>query len=317
MSKTAWLTRPPLTERPDTQSWHRKAGLGLAGLGLAIISVAAVFNWTTAPSLAESGGGVGTLAGTFAASTFGLGVTKLGIAIILIGIVAALWRRVHAVGAALPKLRVGTTDGDSRQPTGDLNSPYGPATISARAPEPLTIHRMAEVLWLPVLVMGAMALTAGLILGLMGSSEAAGTDAFRSASAWSQGTLFLGEGLLLSGISFLLGTILSSLRRGGSEVQESLGVSVQTLKMPATAKAFIALMAAGMMAAILQFVLYGVAASAAGDPAAYAVWVSWLGPFREVALGVLLAGIVLALASIATALGFQFHRLRQLAVSGN
>lgn len=314
MSTTAWLARPPLTERPDTQTWHRNTGLGLGGLGLVIIGVAAVSNWTTAPSAGGSGDTAGTLAGTFAASTFGLGVTKTGIAVILIGIVLALWRRVNAVGVALPELRAGTTDGQTRPLTGDLETPFGPARASARAPNPLTIHRMAEVLWLPVLAMGAMALAVGLVLGLVTSSEAAGTEAFRVASAWSQGTLFLGEGLLLSGISFLLGTILSSLRRGGAEVQESLGVSVHTLKMPATAKAFIALMAIGMMAAIVQFVLYGVAASVAAEPAAYAVWVSWLGPFREVALGVLLAGIVLALASIAKALGFQFHRLRQLAV---
>jgi len=314
MGTTAWLARPPVTERPDAQTWHRSAGLGLAGLGFAIIAAAAVTNWTTAPSVGVSGDTAGTLAGTFAASTFGLGVTKTGIAVILIGIVLALWRRVNAVSVALPQLRTGPANGDTRPRTGNLDTPYGPSSASARAPNPLAIHRMAEVLWLPVLAMGAMALAAGLVLGLVTSSEATGTEAFRVASAWSQGTLFLGEGLLLSGISFLLGTILSSLRRGGAEVQESLGVPVQTLRMPATAKAFIALMAIGMMAAIVQFVLYGVAASVAGDPATYAVWVSWLGPFREVALGVLLAGIVLALASIAKALGFQFHRLRQLAV---
>ena len=288
--------------------------MAIAGLGLVIVAVAVAVNFTTAPAVGGGSDTAGTLAGTFAASTFGLGVTKIGIAIILIGIVLSLWRRVNAVGVALPALRAGTTTGGPRPATGEVDTPYGPASATTRPPEPLSIHRMAELLWLPVLAMGAMALTVGLLLGLWTSSLAGGSEAFRVASAWSQGTLFLGEGLLLSGISFLLGTVLSSLRRGGAEVQESLGVSVQTLKMPATATAFIALMAIGMMAAIVQFVLYGVAATAAGDPAAYAVWVSWLGPFREVALGVLLAGIVLALASIARALGFQFHRLRQLAV---
>ncbi len=122
-----------------------------------------------------SGETAGTLAGTFAVSTFGLGVTK----------------------------------------PGDVDTPYGPARITAGAPDPLTIHRMAKTLWLPVLVMGPMALAAGLIIGLVTSSQAVGTDAFRAASAWAQGTLFLGEGLLLSGISLLLGAMLSSLRRGG------------------------------------------------------------------------------------------------------
>jgi len=220
---------------------------------------------------------------------------------------------VHAVGSALATLRPTGSNAATGSRTGDLETPYGPATASKGAPSPLRVHRMAEFMWLPVLAMGAMALLAGLLLGLWASSLSGGTATFRAASAWSQGTLFLGEGLLLAGISFLLATILSSLRRGGAEVQESLGVAVHTLKMPTTAKAFIALMALGMMAAIAQFVLYGIAAATAGDPATYAVWVSWLGPFREVALGALLAGIVLALATIARALGFQFHRVRQLA----
>ncbi len=314
MSRTAWIERPPPTERPDTQTWHRSAGLATAGLGLVIVGVAAVINLTSAPAVAES---AGALAGAFAASTFGLGVTKIGIALVLIGIVLALWRRVNAVSAALAALRAGAASEPKAAASGDLDTPFGPASTSSGPPAPLTIHRMAELLWLPVLAMGAMALAAGLLLGLWTSSLAGGTEAFRVAAAWSQGTLFLGEGLLLSGISFLLGTILSSLRRGGAEVQHSLGAPVQTLRMPAPAKAFIGLMALGMMAAIAQFALYGVAASMAGDAATYAVWVSWLGPFREVALGLLLAGIVLALASIAKALGFQFHRIRQLAVAGN
>ncbi len=313
MTTIAWIERPPLTERPDAQTWHRNTGVAIAGLGLVIVAVAVAVNFTTAPAVGGGSDTAGTLAGTFAASTFGLGVTKIGIAIILIGIVLSLWRRVTAVGTALQKLTAGRESGSDRPATGDVDTPYGPASATTRPPEPLTIHRMAELLWLPVLAMGAMALAVGLLLGLWTSSLAGGTAAFRVASAWSQGTLFLGEGLLLSGISFLLGTILSSLRRGGGEVQQALGVPVQTLQLPGTAKAFIALMALGMMAATAQFVLYGVAATTAGDPATYAVWVSWLGPFREVALGALLAGIVLALATIAKALGFQFHRVRQLA----
>ncbi len=313
MTTTAWIERPPLTERPDAQTWHRNTGMAIAGLGLVIVAVAVAVNVTTAPAVGGGSDTAGTLAGTFAASTFGLGVTKIGIAIILIGIILSLWRRVTAVGTALQRLAAGREAGSDHPATGEVDTPYGPASATTRPPEPLSIHRMAERMWLPVLAMGAMALTVGLLLGLWTSSLAGGTEAFRVASAWSQGTLFLGEGLLLSGISFLLGTILSSLRRGGGEVQQALGVDVQTLKMPGTAKAFIALMALGMMAAIAQFALYGIAASVAGDPASYAVWVSWLGPFREVALGVLLAGIVLALATIAKALGFQFHRVRQLA----
>ena len=123
----------------------------------------------------------------------------------------------------------------------------------------------------------------------------------------------MGEGLVLSGISFLLGTILASLRTGGAEVQQSLDVTVKTLKMPTTAKLFVALMAMGMMLSIVQLVLYVVAAGA-DSPAA---WFAWLGPLRELAFGLLLSGIVLALYTIGTVLGFQFGRIRELISEGN
>ena len=114
--------------------------------------------------------------------------------------------------------------------------------------------------------MGAMVLVTGLIVGLAAAAADPGSTAFRSLDAWWQGTLFLAEGLLLSGIAFLLGTILSSLRRGGGEVQASLNVPIQTPAVPKIAKAFIAVMMLGMMVAIAQFILYGVAAANAGLP---------------------------------------------------
>ena len=43
---------------------------------------------------------------------------------------------------------------------------------------------------------------------------------------------------------------------------------------------------------------------------------AWLGPLREVGLGLLLSGIVLALATIGNILGFQFYRLRELISTG-
>ena len=83
--------------------------------------------------------------------------------------------------------------------------------------------------------------------------------------------------------------------------------------MPFSAKIFVALMVTGMMLSIAQFALYIVAAEV-DSPAA---WFAWLGPLREVALGLLLSGIVLALYTIGTVLGFQFTRLRELVVEGN
>ena len=113
--------------------------------------------------------------------------------------------------------------------------------------------------------------------------------------------------------AFLLGSILSALRNGGGEVQESLGLTVQTLKMPASAKLFITVMVMGVMVSMAQFVLYIVAANA-DQPAA---WFAWLGPLREVGLGLLLLSIVLGLYTIGTVLGFQFNRIREIVTEGS
>lgn len=130
-----------------------------------------------------------------------------------------------------------------------------------------------------------------------------------------QGVQFLGEGLLLSAISFFLGTILGAIRSGGGDVQQSLRVSVKTLQMPFTAKLFVGLMMVGLMIKIAQFLLYARVASM-NDAGTILIWSTWLGPFREFGLGVLLSGIVLALATIAKALDFQFYRIRELIETG-
>ena len=163
-----------------------------------------------------------------------------------------------------------------------------------------------------MLLMGVMAVAIGFVLSLIQSGTADSTN-FRDLGAYVQGLQFMGEGLVLSGISFLLGTILASLRSGGGEVQESLGVTVKTLKMPASAKLFVLLMMMGMMLSIVQFVLY-IVATGVDHPG---TWFTWLGPLRELSLGLLLSGIVLALYTIGTVLGFQFTRIRELVTEGN
>jgi len=167
-----------------------------------------------------------------------------------------------------------------------------------------------------MLAMGVMAVLAGFVLSLV-QTRNIGTDPALATSqaAWVQGLQFLGEGFLLAGISFLLGTILGSLRKGGGEVQESVDVGVKTLDMPLTAKLFVGLMALGLMVEVFQFIAYAVVATF-DDPARIATYFTWLGPVREAGLGILLSGIVLALATIAKALGFQSWRLAEIVRTG-
>ena len=282
-------------------------------LGLLGATISVVANFVAAAGIDSENSYAQTLAWTFGLSIFSFGVVKIGIAVILMGIIDRLWVRVDAIKGALVALH---GNGGSPSPPGDIKTAWGKATVADAAPKLLPIHRLARAMWRPMLAMGAMALTTGLVSSWVWADKTPGTEGFRQAAAFTQGVEFLGETLLLSGIAFLLGTILAGLREGGGEVQSSLGLPVTTLKMPATAKAFVALMMTGMMAGIAQFILYIVQIGNADDPASYSAWTNWLGPFRELALGLILAGIVLALVTIGNVLAFQFDRVKSIQRAG-
>ena len=304
--------------RPDVEysaeTGHRKIGLGIGAIALMVGMVVAGLG-IYAASLVGTAGEEETL-GQVLAIAFGLNTTalvmlKAGIAIILVGILVRIWIRVESVKVSLavlrPDVKIGTYE------TGNVATASGPATVSEKSPGRLPIHRMANTMWAPMLLMGVMFVVAGLFVSWIWAGNV-GTSTGLSAAAWTQGLQFLGEGFVLASISFLLASILSGLREGGGEVQEALGLPVTTLKMPNTAKVFVVLMATGLMIEIVQFGLYVYITTF--DVARYTLWSSWLGPFRELGLGLLLGGIILALATIAKALGFQFSRIGDIVATG-
>lgn len=305
------LTRPVAGSDPRQQTRHRTVGFALGALGVLLVTIALIGNLSASDAAEASS--AQTLAWTFGLTTLGFGTVKLGIAIVLVGILVRLWLRVDGVEASLPSLRA-DDDGHGPQPGDTIATPYGRAIASTDLPSPLPIHRMARTMWAPMLAMGAMAVLAGFVISLVWADRAASGDSVVALSAWTQGLQFLGEGLLLAGISFLLGTILAALREGGSRVQHSLGLVVQTPRMPTTAKVFVGLMMLGLMVSVAQFVLYLVVAAGVENPTA---WFAWLGPLRELGLGLILAGIVMALVTIGNILGFQFHRMRQIMTVGH
>ncbi|MCH8066327.1 MAG: hypothetical protein IIC90_10975 [Chloroflexi bacterium] len=218
-----------------------------------------------------------------------------------------------------------------------IESKFGQTTVSSTGTGQALIHTIANWMWAPMILMGLMSLATAVGLGIaqasVGSDLGEEFTALRQANfetlkPLTAGFLFLGEALILSGIAFLLGTILGALRWGGGEVQESAGASVKTLKMPLSAKAFIMLMMVGLVAELVAFgtLLFvageahsaWIGASVAGVPgdigafdraAAYAAWAN---PLKEVALAMILTSIVLALYTISNVLGFQFSRIREL-----
>ena len=271
--------------------------------------------------IADDGSGDTTVlsltAWTFGVATAGIGTVKLGIALILWGVVRQLWIRVESTKVGLAKL-VPETEGKGDVASASAENPYMKVSVTEKPVPPYALHRMAYAMWLPMLLMGVMVVLAGLVFSIIEAVAGADGDTadFLTFSALAQGTEFLGEAFLLAGISLLLGSILGSLRQGGGEVQESLGVAVKTPIMPATGKLFVALMAMGLMLAMLQFVLYLIVAGI-DDPDSIRAWFAWLGPLREAALGIMLSGIVLALATIGTkVLPFQFWRIQEMIRTG-
>ncbi len=290
-----------------TPSAERRLGLTIAAVGLMLAMVTLIANLIAGAAVGDGESVANILPWSFGLTTLAFGTVKLGIAVVLVGILVRLYMRIKAVGDSLPALMT-PVDGDRHTRFGDFDSPHGPATATDKTPKMLPIHTMARKMWAPMLAMGAMALVAGTLVSFNWNSTGS-----INALAWTQGLQFLGEAFLLSGISFLLGSILAAIRTGGGEVQEGLNVTVKTLKMPTQAKAFLALMMTGLMLGIAQFVLY---VSFASGGTLDAAALGWLGPLRELSLGLLLSGIILALATIAKALGFQFARINELVTTG-
>lgn len=222
--------------------------------------------------------------------------------------------------------------------------------------EGLRMSDVAARMWRPMAVMGAMLIAGGLAFGIAAASRAddvfglpssvvanAPADgavmadrAFYEAvsNGWLPPVLFLGLGLLLSAVTFLLATILGTLRDGGRDVQRAVGGDSVDLVKPWTAKLFPPVMMMGVMVLMAAVVVGIVVSGLQGDywshagsdvvsgPATPALASdladiqsirAWLQPLDFVGMGLILSGIVLALATIVRALRFQAARIIQLA----
>ena len=162
-----------------------------------------------------------------------------------------------------------------------------------------------------------------------GSNLATKIAFIESTKAWLPTFKFLGMGMLLGGVTFLLATILGALRVGGGRVQEALGVEVRILKPPMTANVFPMLMMMGMMVLMASLVIGIVLATLTFgywdhsiatqlNPSTGALLADlgtikavglWLAPIKFVGLALILSSIGLALATIVRALRWQSSRL--------
>ena len=181
-------------------------------------------------------------------------------------------------------------------------------------------HRMGNRLWKPMFAMGLMGVIAAVILAAVRTNLVADANPADQASIeqlrhFVTGTLFLGFTGILAAISFAIARILGAFRLGGSQVQADVGADVQTLQMPATAKAFIALMMMGMMAVAvgsLTNIAAGLSFSEAADLVSSKQWYIFSVGLRRIGVGLYLTGITLGLVTIINVIQFQTIRIRQL-----
>lgn len=191
---------------------------------------------------------------------------------------------------------------------------------TSKAPTRIMPQKVGSALWRPMLVMAIMGFAIGFILSLVRSNVISNGGEALQVAAYGQyvaAAMFFGFAMVFAAISFAIAKILGQFRVGGGSIQEAAHTDVETLKMPGTAKAFIALMAVAMMMILGAVILHVVAGIniAAGDWSAVQTeqWTIWLEAVRRVGVVLYLYAITLGLVTIAKVIRFQTFRMRQVA----
>ena len=182
-------------------------------------------------------------------------------------------------------------------------------------------QRMGRKLWLPMFAMALMGWAVGFILAIVeAGTERTQVNDLQNLGHLVPAFMFLGFLGVFAAITFAIARILGEFRKGGGEVQEVAGATVQTLKMPATAKAMLAFMMMGMMVMAAGIVTNFVAAGTFDgtnpadiiDSAQYGAAGSGL---RRLGVVAYLTGIAFGLSTIIEVLRFQVTRIVEVATS--
>ena len=235
----------------------------------------------------------------------------------------------------------------------------GPISASGEpdAVDMTPMQKMARLMWVPFTAMGVMIVGIAFLIGLFSltptisdyfdnskvdrEAAVAGSDivddrtSIESTKAWLPGFKFLGLGMMLGGITFLLATIIGNLRVAGGNIQRALGATPQVLKKPMAGHLFPMLMMMGMMVLVFTFgasiwlavqandywdhsIATELNTAAAGsslldDLSTIQATAAWLTPLKFVGMALLFSGIALALATIVQVLRFQARRLVEIA----
>jgi hypothetical protein len=181
-------------------------------------------------------------------------------------------------------------------------------------------QRVGQRLWLPMFAMALMGWIVGIILAITeAATDRNDLDTLQTLGQLIPAFMFIGFLGVFSAITFAVARILGEFRRGGGEVQETAGSTVQTLEMPGTAKAMLGFMMMGMMVMLAGIITNFVgAASFTGaatditDNASTAIAAAGL---RRMGVALYLTGIAFGLGTIIEVLRFQAIRIREVAVA--
>ena len=174
-------------------------------------------------------------------------------------------------------------------------------------------------LWLPMFAMALMAFAVGFIVSVIQAVELSDngiSDTSESLKHLKAAFMFLGFASVFAAISFAIARILGVFRLGGGEVQELVGTTVHTMRMPKSARIFLVGMMMAMMLILVPVILHFVFAVDVTDTAAsleeseerFIV----LEGVRRLGVAVYLASIAFGLATIIKVLRFQAVRVREL-----
>jgi hypothetical protein len=195
------------------------------------------------------------------------------------------------------------------------------AVVSRKALGRNLPQSMGRRLWAPMWAMAVMAFGVGIVLAIVRASaiadDPADVETIAALQHYTAGFMFLGFAAVLAAVSFAIARILGVFRVGGGQVQEASGVSVQTLKMPKSAKGMLLFMMMGMMAIVGAVILHFIigATVPSSDPADImrsGQWFDVLEGVRRIGVGMMLFGILLGLATIVKAIRFQAVRIREV-----
>lgn len=208
----------------------------------------------------------------------------------------------------------------------DRRPPAGPRTdgfdveLTDHGLGPNTPQQLGSRLWGPMFAMALLGFVGGLVAAFVRSATIAGSPGEAVTIAQlhhvQAALTFIGMLGVLSAIVFAIARILGRFRAGGGEVQEAASGTVQTLRMPMTARGMMALMGLGMLLIIVPVVLHLVVASSIepteGSLLAQEQWFVALEGARRLGVVAYLLGIALGLATIVRVLRFQSVRVLEL-----